>query len=323
MAVKMALALAVAFLVTVIACRPFIDRIRLLQFGQQIREDGPSSHRAKAGTPTMGGMVILAVATPVGIIFAGSLPSLYPLILVALGCGLIGFWDDYFKVARGRSLGLKARSKLAGGLVITLLFILLLRLLGLYSTQVIIPYLGAEINFGSLYPLLVFLVIIAASNSVNLTDGIDGLAAGAAVIALFAFTWIAYRAGLAGAALYCGALAGSCLGFLVYNRHPARLFMGDVGSLALGGAFAALAVILKVEFFLVIIGGVFVLEALSVIIQVASFQLTGRRVFLMSPLHHHFELKGWSEWRVVLTFWGAALIFALLGLAEYSRLVAA
>ncbi len=307
------------FLITVIACPFFIKRMKQLQFGQQIRTDGPVTHSTKAGTPTMGGVVFILIAALAALIVSGLSPLLYPLLLVALGCALVGFIDDYLKVARNRSLGLKARSKLAAEAAIAIIFIILLRQLGLYSTEIALPFVNLEFDLGFFYPLLVFLIIAAASNSVNLTDGVDGLAAGIAVIVLAAYAYIAHLTGKAEITLFCAALSGACIGFLVYNRNPARLFMGDVGSLALGGAFAALAVVTKTELLLILIGGVFVIETLSVIAQVISFRLFGRRILRMSPLHHHFELKGWSEWRVVITFWCAALVFALSGILVYSR----
>ena len=319
MVVQITTAVVVTFLVTVISCPFFINRMRHLQYGQQIREDGPARHAGKAGTPTMGGIIILLAATVISIIMAGRSPVLYLLLLITLGCGLIGFLDDYFKIARNLSLGLKARTKLAGEFALVLIFILLARFMGLYSSELILPFFNLAIDIGIFYPAFVFLMITGFSNSVNLTDGVDGLAAGTSVISLMALIIIAIMAGFPEAAILCAALAGACLGFLVFNRHPARLFMGDVGSLALGGAFAALAVVTKSELFFVIIGGIFVLEAFSVIIQVTSFRLTGRRVLLMSPLHHHFELKGWSEWRVVTTFWSGSLFFALIGVLAYGR----
>ncbi len=312
-------ALLGAFIITV-ALSPFLIRnMRRLQFGQQIREDGPAQHSVKAGTPTMGGLVFIPAAILISIILLGFSPALYAVLLVTLGCGLIGFLDDFGKISRGRSLGLKARSKLGAEVVLTALLILALSRFGLYSTDILVPFVNFKIDLGFFHPLFIFLVISGTSNSVNLTDGLDGLAAGTAVAGLAAFTAIAWQAGLPEIAVFCAALAGACLGFLVYNRYPARLFMGDAGSLALGGAFAATAVATGTELILILVGGVFVLEALSVIIQVAGFKLTGRRVLLMSPLHHHFELKGWSEWKVVLVFWGAAVIFALLGVLAYGR----
>ncbi len=311
MVVQIISALIITCLVTVIACPFFIKRMKLLQYGQQIRDDGPTSHSHKAGTPTMGGVVFILAATLVSIVMVGFSPLLIAVLLVSLGCGLIGFLDDYLKVARGRSLGLKARSKLAAQAAIAVLFMVVIWQLGLYSSELTMPFIDAQIDMGYLYPLLIFLIILATSNSVNLTDGVDGLAAGTAVIALVV--------GKIEIALFSAALAGGCLGFLFYNRHPARLFMGDVGSLFLGGAFAAIAVLTKTELLLLIIGGVFVIEALSVIAQVASFKLFGKRILRMSPLHHHFELKGWSEWRVVYCFWGVALFFAVLGVISAGR----
>lgn len=319
MVFQITIAVVLTFLITLIAYPLFINRMRLLQYGQQIREDGPARHAGKAGTPTMGGIIILLAAALISIIMTGRSPVLYLLLLITLGCGLIGFLDDYYKIARSHSLGLKARTKLAGELVLVLLFILAARSMGLYSSELILPFFNLAIDMGILYPVFVFLMISGFSNSVNLTDGVDGLAAGTSVISLVALIIIAVMAGFPEAAILSAALAGACLGFLVFNRHPARLFMGDVGSLALGGAFAALAVVTKSELFFVIIGGIFVLEAFSVIIQVASFRLTGRRVLLMSPLHHHFELKGWSEWKVATAFWSGSLFFALVGVYAYGR----
>jgi len=321
MAVSIIITVMMAFLVALLTCPFFIKVMKRLQFGQQIRDDGPSHHSLKAGTPTMGGLVILFSTFPVVLIMAGSSTLLGLIFMVAIGCGIIGFFDDYLKVTRSRSLGLKARSKLAGEILLSLLLILLLRFFGFYSPLVVLPVLNLTINLGPLYPVLVFLLITGFSNSVNLTDGIDGLAAGVSVISLSAYIIIASLAGFPGTAFFSAALAGACLGFLVFNRHPARIFMGDVGSLALGGSFAAIAILTKTELILLIVGAVFVLEAFSVIFQVIGFRLTGRRLFLMSPLHHHFELKGWSEWRVVTNFWAAALVFAVAGTLAYSRLV--
>ncbi len=312
------IAAAASFLIVAGSGPFFIKKMQFLQHGQYIRDDGPASHSAKAGTPTMGGIVIILAAALVSIILAGASPLLYAALLVVLGCGLLGFLDDYYKVAHSRSLGIKARSKLAGEFIIALIFLLMINAFGLYSSEVSVPLINANVNLGWFYPLFVFLIITAASNSVNLTDGIDGLAAGTTVIAMGAFAHIAHRSGLPEISLFCAAVAGACLGFLIYNRHPAKLFMGDVGSLALGGAFAAVAVLTKTELLLIVIGGIFVLEALSVIVQVISFQLTGRRVLLMSPLHHHLELKGWSEWRVVIILWSAALLFAVIGVMVYN-----
>ncbi len=319
MALNIVFALTSAFLITAVVTPVYIKKMQGLNYGQQIREDGPSQHAVKAGTPTMGGAVFVPVAILVSLLFTGFSPALYAVLIVTIGCGLIGFIDDYGKIARGRSLGLKARTKLGAEVVLTFLLILALHHFGLYSTVVIIPFFNVELDLLYFYPLFIFLVISASSNSVNLTDGLDGLAAGTAAIGLGAFMVIAWQSGRLDLVTFCAALAGACLGFLIYNRYPARLFMGDTGSLALGGAFASLAIVTGKELILIIVGGVFVLEALSVIIQVTSFQLTGKRVFLMSPLHHHFEMKGWSEWKVVAVFWSAALVFALGGVFASGR----
>jgi len=317
MTLIIAVSLLVAFILALIAFPLFIKMIKKRQYGQQIREDGPSKHASKAGTPTMGGVLILTIATVTAILFAGSSPLTYMVLLVMLGCGLIGFLDDYLKIAKNRSLGLKARAKLAGEVLIAALFTLAIYFAGYYIPAVELPFTGTSINLGLFYPFFIFLIVTSATNTVNLTDGIDGLAAGTTIIALFAFMYIALQADLPALAVTCAALIGSCLGFLVYNRHPARLFMGDVGSLGLGGAFAALAVLTKSELLLIVIGGIFVIEALAVIAQVISFKLTGKRILLMAPLHHHFELKGWSEWRVVYSFWAVAVIFAFIGVLAY------
>ncbi len=319
MAYSAIIALAGAFVVTALFSPLFIKNMRRLQYGQQIREDGPANHSVKAGTPTMGGLVFIPVAILASIAVTGFSPVLYAVLLVTMGCALIGFLDDYGKIAHGRSLGLKARSKLGAIVILTALLVIALHRFGLYSTVIHVPFLDFEIDLGFFHPVFIFLVISATSNSVNLTDGLDGLAAGTSIIGLGAFMAIAWQAGLPEVGIFCAALAGSCLGFLLYNHYPARLFMGDVGSLALGGAFAAIAVVSGTELFLILVGGVFVVEALSVIVQVASFKLTGRRVLLMSPLHHHFEMKGWSERKVVAVFWAAAAVFALVGVLAYGR----
>ena len=318
MGLQITAALALTFLITVATCPFFIKRMQLLQYGQQIREDGPASHSGKAGTPTMGGVVFILAAALISIILAGRSPLVYALLLVMLGCGLLGFLDDYLKVVYNRSLGLKARFKLAGQIIAAAIFLLILYQQDLYSSTIFLPYTSIIFDLGYVYPLFIFLIVTSATNSVNLTDGVDGLAAGISVIAMSGYIYIAWLAGKTEAAVFAAALVGGCLGFLVYNRNPAKIFMGDAGSLALGGAFAALAVLTKSELLLVIIGGVFVIETLSVIAQVASFQFFGRRIFRMSPLHHHFELQGWSEWRVVKTFWTAAAAFTLLGMFAYN-----
>ncbi len=289
---------AVAFLIALALGPVVIPALRRLKFGQSIREEGPQRHLAKAGTPTMGGVLILVALTIPAVIFAGKSAEVWLALFVTLGHGLIGFLDDYIKVVLKRNLGLKAREKILGQIIMAVALAYIATAYFGRGTDLWIPFLGANVDFGPLYYILIFLVLIGTTNAVNLTDGLDGLAAGTTTIAAAAYAVIALAA----------------LGFLRYNAHPAKVFMGDTGSLALGGALAAVAVLTKTELLLVIVGGVFVLEALSVIIQVISFKSTGKRIFRMSPIHHHFELGGWSETKVVTVFWLAGAVFAALGL---------
>ncbi|MCW3491237.1 phospho-N-acetylmuramoyl-pentapeptide-transferase [Dethiobacter alkaliphilus] len=309
----------IAFVAGIILGPLFINMFRRLQLGQQIREDGPRKHLKKAGTPTMGGVVFLLAIVPALILFAPAGMPLYLALILTLGNGLVGFIDDYLKVIRKQSLGLKARSKLLGQLLTVVVFYLLWQGLG-ESTALSVPFTDFSVELGAWYlPFLIFFVI-GTTNAVNLTDGIDGLASGTAILALFSYTILATVMGLAGLAQFGAAMIGAVFAFLIYNFHPARVFMGDVGSLALGGALAAMAILTKAELYLVIIGGVFVIETLSVIIQVIVFKLTGNRVFRMSPLHHHYELGGHSEWRVVTGFWGLGFLFAVIGLLQLGAL---
>ncbi len=305
-----------AFIISTLLCPLFIAYSRRAQFQQQVREDGPQSHMVKKGTPTMGGLVFLAGALISLIIFARPFTWFLGLaLLVTLWSAFIGWLDDYAKVSHSRSLGLKARNKLLGQLLLTLIFVFILDTMG-HSTEVFIPFTDMSVETGMLYPVLVFLMITGSTNAVNLTDGIDGLAAGSSIIALMAFLVLSTTTQSGDLAYFCAALVGAVFGFLIFNLHPARLFMGDVGSLALGGALAGIAVLTKAELALVVIGGLFILETVSVMLQVLFFKLTGRRIFLMSPLHHHLELKGWSEWQVVTFLWALAFLFAVVGLIE-------
>jgi phospho-N-acetylmuramoyl-pentapeptide-transferase len=312
-----------------------IRKLREFQIGQVVRSDGPQTHRPKAGTPTMGGLLILTAALVPTLLWA-DLTNVYVWIavLTTAGYGGIGFADDYLKVARKRNLGLTARRKFAlqvlvGGALGALL--LWLAWQGHFSTRLSFPFFKLilpELSWG--YILFAVLVLTGSANAVNLTDGLDGLAIGTVLVVSAAFTVLAYAAGNAIVAdylgipnvkgtgeltVYCGALVGASLGFLWFNCHPAEVFMGDVGSMALGGAIGTTALLIKQEFLLVIAGGLFVIEAMSVILQVGSFRLRGVRIFRMSPLHHHFELAGWSETKVVIRFWIIAVMFALLALA--------
>lgn len=309
--------LAVSFLITVILSPFFIPFLRRLKFGQSIRDEGPKSHQKKSGTPTMGGIMILlsVIVTTIVMItkFSDLSMEIYGLLLVMLGYGLIGFLDDFIKVVMKRNLGLTSKQKLLGQMIIALIFFIMYKQMNL-STALGIPGTNIELELGWFYFLFVMFWLVGFSNAVNLTDGLDGLLSGTAAIAFGAFAIIAWYQGQYDIAIFCVAIVGAVLGFLVFNANPAKVFMGDTGSLALGGAIAAISIFAQVEFLLVIIGGVFVIETLSVIIQVISFKTTGKRVFKMSPLHHHFELVGWSEWRVVITFWAVGLIFAILGI---------
>ena len=311
------LTLVFSFLVTVLLCPFFIPYLKRLKFGQNIREDGPASHQTKSGTPTMGGIVILLaliLATIVMSVKTGLFSGeMVILLFVTAAYGTIGFLDDYIKVVKKRNLGLTAKQKLIGQIMIAVVFSVVY-FQQKFSTILEIPGIDFTFELGWLYPLLILIMLVGSSNAVNLTDGLDGLLAGTSAIAFSAFTVIAYAQGQTEIALFCLAVTGAFLGFLVFNAHPAKVFMGDTGSLALGGALAAVAILLKTEILLILIGGIFVIEALSVILQVISFQTTGRRIFRMAPLHHHYELKGWSEWTVVVVFWLVGLLFAILGI---------
>jgi phospho-N-acetylmuramoyl-pentapeptide-transferase len=309
--------LIASFLIAVLSSPFFIPFLRRLKFGQSIRDEGPKSHQKKQGTPTMGGIVILlalAVATyAMTAKFFTITTETHLLLLVTLGFGLLGFLDDFIKVVKKRNLGLTSKQKLIGQLIIAAIFYIGLKTID-FSTKISFPGTEWSFDLGWFYPVLVVVMLIGASNAVNLTDGLDGLLAGTAAIAFGAFAVLASTMLHFETAIFSVAIVGAVLGFLVFNAHPAKVFMGDTGSLALGGAISAIAILTKMEILLVIIGGVFVIETLSVMIQVASFKLTGKRVFKMSPLHHHYELSGWSEWRIVVTFWFVGLLFAAIGI---------
>jgi phospho-N-acetylmuramoyl-pentapeptide-transferase len=347
--VRTALASITALLITLVLGPWVIQRLRHLQIGQFIREEGPKSHQSKAGTPTMGGVLIVG-STVIPTLLWGDLENAYVWLAVftMLMFGTIGFIDDYSKVMKKQNLGLTGKRKfflqvLASCAVAASL--LSLTASGTYSTQLSVPFFknfhpdlvihtflsSTYLWWFSYLPFMTFvaLVIVGSSNAVNLTDGLDGLAIGCVVVAAGALTVLTYVTSFARFSEYldiqhlpevgeltvfCGALVGSSLGFLWYNAHPAEVFMGDVGSLALGGSIGMIAVAIKQEILLFFVGGVFVLEALSVILQVLSFRLTGKRIFRMSPLHHHFELGGWSESKTIVRFWIAALVFALFSL---------
>ena len=313
-----------------------IERLRRLQIGQYIREEGPQAHKAKAGTPTMGGVLIL-VGVLVPTLLWADLTNLkiWIVVFATVAFGAIGFADDYLKVVKKRNLGLTARKKLLGQFAVGLLVGLAVYLLARvepqeYSTRVVFPFFKQVVpDLGVLYVVFAILLLTLSSNAVNLTDGLDGLAIGTTLVAAAAFTGLAYLSGHARFAdyldllyrpgtgeltVFCGAMVGASMGFLWWNCYPAQVFMGDVGSLALGGALGTVAILIKQELLLFVVGGLFMIEAFSVILQVASFRLTGKRVFRMSPLHHHFELVGWKEPQIIIRFWIVAFIFALFSL---------
>jgi len=306
------------FLISVLLSPIFIPFLRRLKFGQSIREEGPKSHKKKSGTPTMGGVMILFSIIITTLVMIGKYSEQIPvtaflLLFVTFGFGLLGFLDDFIKVVLKRNLGLTSRQKLLGQIIISVIFYLIYKHTG-QSTEIKLPFGDYSIDLGWSYVFLIIFWLVGFSNAVNLTDGLDGLLSGTAAIAFGAFAVLAWNQNNFEIAVFAVAVVGAVLGFLVFNAHPAKVFMGDTGSLALGGAIAAIAILTKLELLLIIIGGVFVIETLSVILQVASFKLTGKRIFRMSPLHHHYELVGWSEWRVVVTFWSVGLIFAILGI---------
>jgi phospho-N-acetylmuramoyl-pentapeptide-transferase len=312
-----------------------IRRLREFQIGQVIRQDGPQTHRAKAGTPTMGGLLILASALIPTLLWANlTNPNIWIAVIATSGFGAVGFADDYLKIVRRSHHGLWPRYKMLWQVVIALgvgLALLALTRVDLYNTHLVFPFFKRWIpDLGWTYVLFAMFVCVSWTNAVNLTDGLDGLAISVFGVAAAALTALAYVSGhrvfaeylqlqtvsplIGELTIFCGALVGASLGFLWYNSYPADIFMGDVGSLALGGALGTVALLIKQEFVLVIVGGIFVLEAASVVIQVASFKLTGKRVFRMAPLHHHFELIGWSEPKVIARFVIAAIVFALFSL---------
>lgn len=311
---------AVVSLAIVLLTGPLvIPKLREMKFGQSIREEGPQSHQAKSGTPTMGGVIIVLAITAgtvaASFVTLSKIPAEVMMgLFVMLGHFVIGFIDDYIKVVLKRNLGLRAWQKLLGQLIMAAVVTFI-------STEILneemtlwIPGVNIYVNIGAAYYVLSFLVLVGTTNAVNLTDGLDGLAAGTVMIASLVYILICLHHAQYALAMFSGSIAAACMGFLRFNSHPAEVFMGDTGSLALGGALAALAILTKTELLLVIVGGVFVMEALSVIIQVISFKTTGKRVFLMSPIHHHFELKGWSESKVVLTFWTAGMVLAVIAI---------
>ena len=329
------ISLAVAAVIAAVIMPLWIRVMRIEHFGQQVRADGPEQHLIKQGTPTMGGVVIL-VALAITCHVMGRLTAELALVLIAtLATGVLGLIDDLTSVTHGRSLGLTPHAKMIGLTLICVLFCLLsinwcgvepvVRFpgglsvdLGVLTTTVDIA--GEPFHIPWLYMIFTWLLIVGLSNAVNLTDGLDGLAGGTSMIAMLVMAAVCFICNDSNLTIFCAACAGACLGFLWFNCYPASIFMGDTGSLALGAALACVAVMTNTEIVSLIVGGLFIIETLSVMIQVVSFKLTGKRVFLMAPIHHHFEKKGWAETKVVIRFWIIAAAFGALGLAVFFQL---
>ncbi|PLS33803.1 phospho-N-acetylmuramoyl-pentapeptide-transferase [Carnobacterium maltaromaticum] len=305
-----------SFALTIMVMPMFIGYFRMKQIGQVTRDEGPKWHEVKTGTPTMGGVVFiiatLITAVWVGI-WQGALTLSLGLLLFILALyGVLGFLDDFIKVFKKRNLGLTSKQKLIGQIIGGIIFFIVFKYEGL-ATEIAFPFIGS-IDIGWLYGIFVIFWLVGFSNAVNLTDGLDGLVAGTASIAYGTYAVIAWHQQQTDILIFCVTIVGGLVGFFFFNKKPAKIFMGDVGSLALGGGLAAVSILLHQEWSLLLIGLIFVIETASVMIQVTSFKLTGKRVFKMSPIHHHFEMSGWSEWRVVLTFWSVGLLAAIVAL---------
>ncbi|MEK3952935.1 Phospho-N-acetylmuramoyl-pentapeptide-transferase [Psychrobacillus psychrotolerans] len=307
--------LIVSFILTVILAPIVIPYLRRMKFGQSIREEGPQSHQVKAGTPTMGGLIFLT-----SIIISTLALSLYfdklttqsiVLLVILVGFGVIGFLDDFIKVVLKRNLGLTSIQKLIGQIIIAIIAYFLLKQ-GPFDTNIVIPFTEMELQLGQLYIAFLIFWLVGFSNAVNLTDGLDGLVAGTATVAFAAFGVLALAYEQSDIAIFTFCVSGALLGFLLFNKYPAKVFMGDTGSLALGGALAMVSILVKHELLLLIVGIIFVIETLSVILQVISFKTTGKRIFKMSPIHHHFELSGWNERKIVTVFWAIGFIAAMI-----------
>lgn len=313
-----ALAFGLALVSTLVFGKIGIPLLQRLKAQQSIREDGPQAHLAKAGTPTMGGLfMMLALVITVCIVPPYSV-TLWMLLFLTLGHGALGFSDDFIKAVKRRNLGLTAKQKLLGQAVLAVVFCYISIAYAALPTTLWIPLVDITVDLGYAYYVLAFIIILGTTNAVNLTDGLDGLATGISAIAGAAFAVVGLLVGSLSVTFFGIVVSAVCLGFLYFNANPAKVFMGDTGSLALGGAFAGMAIATKTELLLIVIGFVFVVEALSVILQVASFKTRGVRIFRMSPIHHHFELGGWSERKVVYVFWAVSLVMALLGIALLS-----
>ncbi|WBF52042.1 phospho-N-acetylmuramoyl-pentapeptide-transferase [Macrococcoides canis] len=309
----------IAFVLTAILVPLFIPLLKRMKFGQSIREEGPKSHMAKSGTPTMGGLTFLIstiVLSAIACFFVEDNGPLILLMLVTLGFGLIGFVDDYIIVVKKNNQGLTSKQKFLFQIIIAILFYVVSNVLGLLSlsNEINIPFTDIGIPLSVFYVIFIIFWQVGFSNAVNLTDGLDGLATGLSIIAFSCYFYLAIVQGATAMAYFLAILIGSLCGFLLYNKNKAKLFMGDTGSLALGGVIATVSIMLNQELTLIFIGCVFVVETLSVMMQVTSFKLTGKRIFKMSPLHHHFEMVGWSEWKIVTVFWIVGILTGIIGI---------
>ena len=308
-----------ALLICIFLSPKFIEFLRKREFGQHIREDGPAGHHQKAGTPTMGGIIIFLAVSVSFLILSDYEWRSVGVFGAAIACALLGFADDYTKLVKRRSLGLRARTKLIATIAISIGLWYIAHEKAHVPSVLFLRFVDYHIDVGPLYPVVIYLVLAGTTSGVNLTDGLDGLAAGCTAIVLLAYIGITFVATDYDLAMLAGCVVGACVGFLWFNAFPATIFMGDTGALGLGGAIAGLAVMTKTELLLILIGGIFVIEALSVVIQVVSFQTMRRRVFLMAPIHHHFELRAWSETKIILRFWIVAAICCAIGFTIYRQ----
>ena len=309
-----------SLLICVFLSPKFIEFLRDREFGQNIRPEGPAGHHEKAGTPTMGGIILVTAISVPFLVLGGQKPQSLVVYGVAVACAALGFADDWTKIIKRRSLGLRARTKLIVTIVISIVLFIGATKWADKSEVLRLRLVDYQIDLGLAYVLFVYLVVAGTTSAVNLTDGLDGLAAGCAAIVLLSFIAITFiTTGQRDLAVLSACLVGACIGFLWFNSFPAQIFMGDTGSLFLGGAIAGLAVMTKTEVLLIVLGGIFVVEALSVVIQVISFQAFRKRVFLMAPIHHHFELQAWSETKIILRFWIVAAVFSAIGFTLYQQ----
>jgi len=300
-----------AFAIGVVGGYFLIPVLLRLKFGQEIREIGPNWHKKKSGTPTMGGVIFILAVTIVTLVFYKSKESIF-VLLVSLSYGIIGFIDDFIKIVMKRNLGLTERQKLIMQILAAAIGIVAGLKLGILSYEIYVPFIKTKLNLWHFYIPFALFVMVGGTNSVNLTDGLDGLASSVTCVVSIFFTVMAYRLNMPYIAVFCAALTGSLVAFLVFNAYPAKVFMGDTGSLFLGGAICSVALALKLPLILVFAGGIYIIETLSVIIQVTSFKLTGKRVFKMSPIHHHFEMCGFSERKIVVMFILVSLVLCVI-----------